>query len=536
MSRLERSRWLNDRNLITPDELKEHFAHGESDEFNQKIKTYINDVVFLRERYLFVKKIGKEVHAQCSYCGQRSTFKRVPKQKSKHICIDCESELTARNTSFHNYKDISYYEFIHFEKSSLSDDILVAYQFATQRTISGALDEINDVLIEDGFRAIAYYYFDKGSKNRLFVDGYYSYQHEPRFKQSMHIVNSNQHYFWGISSESLEVAIKDTDFKYSAAEDCAVGYRQLNIVKYLALYCKYPQIEKLIKVGFKDLIVSYLCGSPTYSSVNWRATTIEGMLKLNKSEIAFFRSQNTYGFQVLKTIQALKSKGFNTSEHWVDANRLEQYTRSVSELAEVISADKPSRVIRYLEGQVKKHPTNYKYVREAYLDFYDLIKDMKILKMEINKKTLYYKDLKRHHMNISGQVKVHVNEIYDKAIEKRLPKLIEYQWENDEFIISPAKSSNQLIVEGEALKHCVGGYAERYKSGQTNIFLLRRISEVDEPFFTIEIDKEFKRVVQCHGKGHSRIENHKDAAIFFNEYQKLFLNKKASPQDERIAN
>ena len=55
----------------------------------------------------------------------------------------------------------------------------------------------------------------------------------------------------------------------------------------------------------------------------------------------------------------------------------------------------------------------------------------------------------------------------------------------------------EIKREGEILKHCVGGYAERHLNGKTTILFLRRADKPDRPLVTIEIMG--RRIVQVHG-------------------------------------
>lgn len=44
-----------------------------------------------------------------------------------------------------------------------------------------------------------------------------------------------------------------------------------------------------------------------------------------------------------------------------------------------------------------------------------------------------------------------------------------------------------MIAEGQALHHCVGGYALRMAEGKTAIFFIRLAEEPDRPYYTLEL-------------------------------------------------
>lgn len=60
------------------------------------------------------------------------------------------------------------------------------------------------------------------------------------------------------------------------------------------------------------------------------------------------------------------------------------------------------------------------------------------------------------------------------------------------------KSVREIVDEGAALSHCVGGYAERHAKGALHIMFLRRADQPDMSWYTMEISKELK-IVQCRG-------------------------------------
>ena len=66
-------------------------------------------------------------------------------------------------------------------------------------------------------------------------------------------------------------------------------------------------------------------------------------------------------------------------------------------------------------------------------------------------------------------------------------------------MLRPALCSRELIDEGEIQHICVGGYVERYASGDTVIMLLRERERLEEPWRTVEISPATGRVVQDRG-------------------------------------
>lgn len=61
-------------------------------------------------------------------------------------------------------------------------------------------------------------------------------------------------------------------------------------------------------------------------------------------------------------------------------------------------------------------------------------------------------------------------------------------FEDKDYLIRLPVDKNEIVKEGMELHHCVGSYAERYETGDTTIMFLRKKSEPDKPFYTIEVE------------------------------------------------
>ncbi len=96
--------------------------------------------------------------------------------------------------------------------------------------------------------------------------------------------------------------------------------------------------------------------------------------------------------------------------------------------------------------------------------------------------------------------------------EARNKKLEAFVWQEDGLMIVLPQSVDDIVAEGKALAHCVGGYAERHFKGQTTILFLRKTEEPDKPFYTMEINKTGK-IQQCYGYRNNTANNPKPPEI-----------------------
>lgn len=91
-----------------------------------------------------------------------------------------------------------------------------------------------------------------------------------------------------------------------------------------------------------------------------------------------------------------------------------------------------------------------------------------------------------------------------KYVENILPLIKEFEYTNNEYIISAPLLVTDLIEEGTVLNHCVGSYMESVSNGNEYILFLRKKSDPDIPYFTINITPR-RTIRQIHGKNNCNV-------------------------------
>ena len=101
------------------------------------------------------------------------------------------------------------------------------------------------------------------------------------------------------------------------------------------------------------------------------------------------------------------------------------------------------------------------------------------------------RDLQRAHQNVVAQLKIKADELLNKQMlasdEKKRER---YNFSDGGLMAKVAASAEELIAEGDALHHCVGTYADRHAKGKCTIILIRKQSEPDKPYYTMELSPE----------------------------------------------
>ena len=98
---------------------------------------------------------------------------------------------------------------------------------------------------------------------------------------------------------------------------------------------------------------------------------------------------------------------------------------------------------------------------------------------------------------------------WDKLNEKRI-KL--YERIGDDFEIIVPREPKDIVNEGAALNHCVGSYLESVASGYKTILFLRKVSDPEKSFYTIEVNDI--AVIQIHGNHNKWLGNNPEAIQF----------------------
>lgn len=76
-----------------------------------------------------------------------------------------------------------------------------------------------------------------------------------------------------------------------------------------------------------------------------------------------------------------------------------------------------------------------------------------------------------------------------------------YLYEDEEYLIRPARSAEEIVMEGRILHHCVGGdnYLRKHNDGISYILMLRRKTDMESPYITVEVDGNRPRIMQWYG-------------------------------------
>lgn len=321
-----------------------------------------------------------------------------------------------------------------------------------------------------------------------------------------------------------------------ALKDCFLRYAQLDsfkredakiyrfyfysdrIFKYLSLYCEHPQFEMLMKLGhgsFVNRLVYAGCTNGRY--VKWDAKSPTEFFKLSKQEYQLFRTAG--GGEQLYTIYKVLKRRWETTTFSEVKEYIEDFNMYVDEWKAMIVKHKisPVRYHNYITGKSNKEQPFVK----TYILHRDYIKFAGQIGYDIKNEVIQFpKDLTKAHdtahdlyKKMETAQKEKELEIKNHEMEKLYAKREkQYTFSDGEYSILQPTSLQEIIQEGSALHHCVGGYAPRHAEGKLTILFLRRNKAIDQPYQTIEMS----------GKALKQIEGYKNKTPLTESAQAFF--------------
>lgn len=488
---------------------EEYLSHFNG-EVTKEIDAYVNDVVFEEARYIFTKKREGQQYGYCTYCKKEFRTSGL-KHKSTAKCPYCGGTHKVQSTAYKRTTLEHNASFVFFEKSMIDQSAIVAIEYYV--TKSFATDYKN---IKNYYTVLGLSIFQLG-KSIMLKKNYWSDMWEKR--NSVFKVGKGEWFrrYDGFTSfSSIENAVKGTPFQYSTWK----SYKEEDMLKFFELYSKYPSIEYLTKCGCERIVREKLNGYKTFGAINWRGKTIFKVLKLTKGELKEINE-----LKIKITAEFLNSKQVldkicKLNMQVIDAFKMEvaYYCEDIQKLGKIVNLNK---VYKYLMKQKSdKKITDF---HNAFIAYKDYISDCIKLKFDIkNEHVIFPKNLYNAHQNTINQVKIKANKEFDESIQKMSKKYKKYCFEYKDVFIRPAQSSKELIEEGQALHHCVATYSKQYAEDKTIILVIRKISDPDKPYCTMEIKNN--QIIQVRAKYNGAPNS--EVKEFIEEFKKIKLKNK----------
>jgi len=179
--------------------------------------------------------------------------------------------------------------------------------------------------------------------------------------------------------------------------------------------------------------------------------------------------------------------------------KLKQFNYQPEEISSGFSNfDIPDLIIRNKEA-------TFKFVSDYY--YRDYIRMYEQLPAELrNGFTIFPKDIRKKHDDILKLYQRHQDaiaelrrkEVQENYLKNYYDKAKSFEYKDATYQIIACKDLGDLVKEGRELHHCVGSYINSVGKGSEYILFLRKIDNIETPFFTIDLTPDLI-VRQIHG-------------------------------------
>lgn len=311
------------------------------------------------------------------------------------------------------------------------------------------------------------------------------------------------------------------------------SFRRKNDVKFLNLYTKYPtQVEYLMKSGLAPLLVEYI-SYPTHHVLNFRAKNPQGLLKLSKSYISYFKKNSKeMSCRNIAYLQVLESCGLAQHELEYLYQNVDDYEFELV-WRKIIQYTTLKKAINYIEKQKYITVMPIRYYRDYICDCEQLGYDLSTHSV-LFPQNLYIAHVRTIEMRAAGEnVGQHsensssyeeLNKKYQQMYDTLCKK---YEFHSDGLFIRPAKSVEELKHESKILNICVGydnqSYIKNHAQKIAFILFIRLEEAPDVPFYTLEITNR-DYIAQCRGLNNKGMDE--SVKCFVEKFKKYLGAKK----------
>lgn len=489
--------------------------------------------LFFNEHFLYYKRHGRYADIACSACGHTSTvatrrsesfegqFETViepPRNNFPGYCPHCKATGTYKALGktrgvyglgkycfvAQPYKETgAVVRYVEIEKVYRLDTMAVG----EKEVMLGAKESY--ITTE-----IARTYLEKGKRPQTDYHKYSSYDGEFWDDCNLYGMNHIQITAAEVYEKSYEW-LKGTFLQYSGAKEYSRFEPKYNLMTYLQRYIQWPQMEMFSKMGLHKVVKEMLDG---YREIvqDQNATHPEDFLGIRKERIRDLAAVEG-NIQYLKIWQMERKENTHLSEK--ETIFLAESEIKERDIAEVLKYTTVAKFMHKMENysgidipdsfakqQLCGHATEaLKVICNLYIDYlhmriqggYDLN----------NQIYLFPRDLQNAHDQMVLETNAEKFKKRNQEVGRKYPDIRKkyrklrnrYFFEDEEYLIRPARSAEEIVSEGRFLHHCVGGdnYLDKHNTGVSTILFLRLQKQPEIPYITVEICKN--KIVQWFG-------------------------------------
>lgn len=450
--------------------LEEHFAMFP--ELPEDFTEWAEQRLFTEKYLFFSNKQKNKRRIRCSKCGAEYETKENIRHKTEGYCEECGTRavyFAARyRDSIKNKNNVCF--------CSKNGTVHLFETFEVERRYD---EELMPYYIPDSIEKLLY--FPENTKKQI-----YRYQYK-------NIWGQGSGWYRAIDEGSTkEAVVYDRNLfemlpgRY--AKDISrllFGYHKgLNIVNLILNLERIPETEYLLKMGMIQLARQSHRIAFEHGKGFAGVMGVPGHYKKLYSRLDITLEEHN----LIK-----KAKYIVKEENIRQIRKYNLWPYNLTRLAEQFSMDK---ILNYLE-RASKHNKRRRIneLLQLWNDYMDLMGQMDVLTPQ----NMFPQDIEKEHDRI---VQLRDMKKREEEREKREKEAKEFAQKHQQFakmaarckskelMIKVAATDDELIREGAALHHCVGGgsYWRRQIDGYCLICFIRKREDEDTPYFTLEIN------------------------------------------------
>ena len=279
------------------------------------------------------------------------------------------------------------------------------------------------------------------------------------------------------------------------------------------------ELQRLFRIN--PFLFANLTDCDVFKGVSYNCTTF-----YNFNKIGTYAKDFDYTKPLIKDACKMPAKWvvvlFNYQNSVERINLFRKYNYTVDEAKTILSICYCSIPLEI----IKNKEATFAYAKDhTYRDYYHMYMGVSPkVKAEF---PILPKDIEKYHNKLvpiynREQAYRKKKEIEDKQNAYKdnvYEKASKFNYSNNEYLIKACEELIDLLIEGSSLHHCVGSYVNSVSEGKEYILFLRKVSEPDTPYFTIDLTPNHQ-VRQIHGMCNCNMTD--DIKPFVDEWAKKF--------------
>lgn len=335
----------------------------------------------------------------------------------------------------------------------------------------------------------------------------------------------------GIIFPQLKENLKGTILQYSAIDLYTAAVGQINVIEYMRRFKEWPQLEMLVKLGLTKTVermIKGYCGIIMNSNAK-RLDDFLGIRKEHIKDLIAEQGESKY-LQALVWEKSLGQRWTPTqvkyvSEYVNQSDKLQIATTYMTMEQLMNRVEKYSGTTFEAAEECSSAANRLKHITTMYLDYLEMRVN---LGYDLNNSVYTYpRNLENAHQKMileQDKEKIdkrleEVKKIYPDIRKKYRGLRNRFLYEDNKYILRPARSAEEIVTEGRTLHHCVGGnaYLDRHNRGESIILMLRDHNSPETPYITVEINPETFQIAQWYG-AYDKKPDEKNVQSWLNAY------------------